>query len=121
MLADALLKDWCDGMLALAIDAPGDLSRHGALACPSCDFIHGRCMDAVHPFFYQASKSGDMRYRDAGIRAFEWSRNVSQPDGSWTVVPDPKSWKGITIFGAIALAEALRNHGDLLDAETRKR
>ncbi len=120
-MASNLLKQWCDGMLALVIDDPADLARHGALACPSCDFIHGRCMDAVYPFFHMASATGDMRYRDAGIKVFEWSRNVSQPDGSWTVMPDPTSWKGITIFGAIALAETLHLHGDLLEAGTRDR
>ncbi|MFM7182365.1 MAG: hypothetical protein ACKO2G_12995 [Verrucomicrobiales bacterium] len=119
--ASDLLRDWCDGMLAAQINDAANPARDGALACPSCDFIHGRCMDAVYPLFHMAKKSGDQKYRDAGIRVFEWGNNVSHDDGSWTVIQDPKSWKGITVFGAIALAETLHHHGDLLDAETRQR
>jgi hypothetical protein len=58
---------------------------------------------------------------DAGIAVFEWSQNVSQPDGSWTNDLNPKSWNGTTVFGAIALAETLKYHGDLLDAERHHR
>lgn len=120
-LSRDLLRDWCDGMLALQIHDPSDPAKHGALACPSCDFIHGRCMDAVYPFLHMAKVTGDAKYLKAGIAVFEWSKNVSQPDGSWTVIPDPKSWRGITVFGAIALAETLHRHGGLLDEATRQR
>ena len=120
-LSRDLLRDWCDGMLAVRIDAPSDPAKHGALGCPACDIIHGRCMDAVYPFLHMAKVTGQAKYLDAGIAVFEWSKNVSHDDGSWTVITDPKSWKGITVFGAIALAETLDRHGDLLDAETRRR
>ncbi len=113
-----LLQRWCDGMIRVQIDSPDTPSQHGALGCPACGKIHGRCMDAVYPFFHMAKASGDSKYLDAGKAVFEWSKNVSQPDGSWTVMPDPKSWKGITVFGAIALAETLHHHGDLLDKAT---
>jgi len=50
-----------------------------------------------------------------------WAENnVSQENGAWTVITNPKSWKGITVFGAIALAEALHYHGHVLDEETRE-
>lgn len=78
-------------------------------------------MDAVYPFFHMAKATGDSKYLEAGKAVFEWSKNVSQPDGSWTVMPDPKSWKGITVFGAVALAETLHFHGELLDDATRDR
>jgi hypothetical protein len=120
-LSRDLLRDWCDGMLAVQIHDPSDPTKHGALGCPACDFIHGRCMDAVYPFLHMAKVTGDEKYLKAGIAVFEWSKNVSQEDGSWTVIPDPKSWRGITVFGAIALADALHHHGDLLDATTRQR
>ncbi|EMI16942.1 hypothetical protein RMSM_06143, partial [Rhodopirellula maiorica SM1] len=45
--------------------------------------------------------------------------NVSQPDGSWTNDINPKAWRGTTIFGAIALAEALHYHGEVLDQSRR--
>lgn len=120
-LSRELLRDWCDGMLALQIHDPADPARHGALGCPSCGFIHGRCMDAVYPFFHMAKVTGQARYLDAGIAVFEWSKNVSQDDGSWTVISDPTSWRGITVFGAIALADTLQLHGELLDPQTRQR
>jgi hypothetical protein len=116
-----LMLDWCDGMLDLQIHDPADPTRHGALRCPSCSFIHGRCMDAVYPFLAAATYSGSEKYLDAGIRVFEWSQNVSQEDGSWTVIPNPNSWRGITVFGAISLGEALHYHGHLLDSSRRKR
>ncbi|MEQ8835503.1 MAG: hypothetical protein RID07_01720, partial [Lacipirellulaceae bacterium] len=50
----------------------------------------------------------------------DWAENnVRQPDGSWTNDINPKSWRGTSIFGAIALAEALHYHGSVLDAERR--
>ena len=117
-----LLKDWCDGMMRVQINDPSDPSRHGALGCPACGHIHGRCMDAVYPFFRMADASGERKYLEAGIAVFQWAENnVSQPDGSWTVIQDPKSWRGITVFGAIALAEALKHHGELLNDSTRVR
>ena len=82
-LTKKLLTDWCDGMLKQQIHAPDDPARHGALACPSCDFIHGRCWEAVYPFLHIAQSTGDKKYLDAGIKAFDWSKNVSRPDGSW--------------------------------------
>ncbi len=120
-LSRDLLRDWCDGMLKTQIHDPKNLALHGALACPACDFIHGRCMDAVYPFLHMAKVTGQAKYLDAGVAVFEWSKNVSHPDGSWTVISDPKSWKGITVFGAIALAETLHHHGTLLDTPTRLR
>ncbi|MGQ1783597.1 MULTISPECIES: hypothetical protein [unclassified Saccharicrinis] len=114
-----LLRDWCDGMIKHQIIKPDSLGAHGALSCPSCQHIHGRCMDAVYPFLYMADETGDKKYLDAAMLAMEWAENnVSQADGSWTVIPNPKSWKGISVFGAIALGEALHYHGHVLDKAT---
>ena len=116
-----LLKDWCDGMLRVQIINPSNLEEHGALDCPSCSHIHGRCMDAVYPFLYMADVTGEQKYIDGAILVMEWAENnVSQENGAWTVIPNPKSWKGITVFGAIALAEGLHYHGHVLNKETRK-
>jgi len=43
------------------------------------------------------------------------------PDGSWTVIPNPKSWRGISVFGAIALAEALHHHGHILPEDIHQK
>jgi hypothetical protein len=65
---------------------------------------------------------GDDRYLRAALEVHEWSeRQVSQADGSWINDVTLSSWKGITVFHAIALAEALHHHGSLLDAATRNR
>ncbi|WP_299130099.1 hypothetical protein [uncultured Winogradskyella sp.] len=115
-----LLKDWSDGMLKVQINNPSNLDEHGALGCPSCSHIHGRCMDAVYPFLYMADKTGYEKYVEGAKLVMLWAENnVSQDNGAWTVIKNPKSWKGITIFGAIALAEALHYHGHVLDEATR--
>jgi hypothetical protein len=116
-----LLGDWCEALLALQINSPADPTRHGALSCPSCDFLHGRCPDAVYPFLRMARTTGEDRYITAAVRVFDWSKNTTLPSGAWTVVPDPTTWTGISVFGAISLAEALHHHGDLLDAVIRLR
>ena len=119
-LISNLLEDWCEGMINVQIHNPSNLEEHGALSCPSCAHIHGRCMDAVYPFLYMADITGDKKYIEGAKLVMLWAENnVSQEDGSWTVVPNPKSWKGITVFGAIALAEALHYHGHVLDDKTR--
>lgn len=93
---------------------------YGGLACPACALIHGRCGDAVYPLLRMAHSSGDSKYVEAAKRVHEWSeQTVSRGDGSWVNDVTLSSWKGITVFRAIALAEALKHHGSLLDANTR--
>lgn len=118
-LTSQLLTTWCDAMVDTQIDNPEKPEVHGTLYCEACNRIHGRCMDAVYPFLYMADKTGKQKYLDAAINVMKWSENVSMPDGSWTVVPDPKTWKGITVFGAIALGEALHHHGHVLPKKIR--
>lgn len=120
ILISGLLKDWSDGMLKVQINNPSDPEIHGALGCPSCSHIHGRCMDAVYPFLYMADMTGENKYLEGAKLVMTWAENnVSQENGAWTVIKNPKSWKGITVFGAIALAEALHYHGHVLDDATR--
>ncbi len=115
-----LLTDWCDGMIRHQISEPSNPGLHGALACPACRHIHGRCSDAIYPFLHMAHVTGEQKYLDAAINVYNWAeKNLSQPDGSWTNDINPKAWRGTTIFGAIALAEALHYHGDVLDKDRR--
>jgi hypothetical protein len=119
-LTKNLLVDWCDGMLRRQINKPDDPAVHGALGCPACEHIHGRCSDALYPFLHLAHVTGDKKYLKAAIDVYEWAENnVSQPDGSWRVSTRPKTWRGTSIFGAIALAEALHFHGEVLDEKRR--
>jgi hypothetical protein len=113
------LQRWCDGLLAHQLTLP-DPASHGALLCPACGLIHGRCGDAVYPLLRVAHSSGDAKYLHAALSVHNWSqRNVARADGSWVNDLTLSTWKGITVFHTIALAEALHHHGVLLDAATR--
>lgn len=117
-----LLKDWGDGLLQTQINQPGTPTLHGGFLCPSCAMVHGRSADAIFPLLYLASKTGDMRYRDAALKVYDWAENtVSLPDGSWVNEISSSEWRGITVFGSIALAESLHYFSSLLPGETRTR
>jgi len=42
LMMQALLKDWCDGMIRVQIKDPANTEIDGALGCPACNKIHGR-------------------------------------------------------------------------------
>jgi len=117
-----LLQKWCDGLLAHQQTAIKDPALYGGLLCPACALIHGRCGDAVYPLLRVAHTTGEARYVRAAMLVHEWSeQQVSRADGSWINDVTLSSWQGITVFHAIALAEALHHHGSVLDAATRRR
>lgn len=117
-----LLQTWCDGLLAHQLPAAHGPALHGGLLCPACALVHGRCGDAVYPLLRMARSTGDSKYLRAAMLVYDWSeRQVSRPDGSWVNDVTLSSWQGITVFRAIALAEALHHHGSLLDTATRHR
>jgi hypothetical protein len=119
-VASRLLAAWGEALLRVQVHTPADRAFLGGLLCPACARIHGRVGDAVYPFLRLARTARDERYVDAARLVFGWTQNVSRDDGSW--VNDPfNGWRGTTVFGAIALAEALRYHGDLLPAADRIR
>jgi hypothetical protein len=116
-----LLQTWCDGLLAHQ-STNSDPVLRGALLCPACAIIHGRCGDAVYPLLRQAHTTGQSKYLEAALLVHEWSeQQVSRADGSWINDVTLSSWQGITVFHAIALAEALHHHGTVLDTATRRR
>jgi hypothetical protein len=116
-----LLQTWCDGLLTHQSTNP-DPALRGALLCPACAIIHGRCGDAVYPLLRQAHTTGQSKYLEAALLVHEWSeQQVSRSDGSWINDVTLSSWQGITVFHAIALAEALHHHGAILDTATRQR
>ncbi len=117
-----LLKTWCDGLLKHQVSAIQNPALHGGLLCPACGMIHGRCADAVYPMLHMAHKTGESRYLESALAMYEWAeQQVSRSDGSWINDVILSSWKGITVFHTIALAEALHHHGEILDAATRRR
>ena len=121
-LYSQLLQTWCDGLLEHQVTAIQNPALHGALLCPACALIHGRCGDAVYPLLRVAHTTGNAKYLNAALLVHEWSeRQVGRADGSWINDVTLISWKGITAFHAISLAEALHHHGTLLDTVTRQR
>jgi hypothetical protein len=112
-----LLQEWCDALISLQLDEIKTPGIYGGIMCPACSRIHGRCADAVYPLMYMAHRTGEQCYLDAAIKLQKWSDHVSSPDGSW-VNETEKSWKGITVFGALTLGEAIRHHGMILEKET---
>ena len=42
-----LLQAWCDELIHLHISMPGNTDFDGAILCPACKVIHGRCHDAM--------------------------------------------------------------------------
>lgn len=115
-----LLKQWCDGLLALQITENTHKELHGGILCPSCARVHGRCADAIYPLVLMTKLTGDRKYLEAAKLAFDWAENMARPDGYY--VNDTNStWNGITVFATIQLGSALHYHGDLLDAETKRK
>ena len=121
-LYSGLLTTWCDGLLARQVTEFRDPAFYGGLLCPSCALIHGRCGDSVYPLLKMAHSTGEAKYVRGAMLVHEWSQaQVSRPDGSWVNDVTLSTWQGITVFHAIALAEALKDHGEVLDATTRAR
>lgn len=116
-----LLGVWCDALVAHQVTEIGTRGIYGGIVCPVCARVHGRSAEAVYPLMYRAHTTNDTRYLDSAVRVQAWSDLVSYPDGSWANEPIGGSWRGITVFGAVALAEALRHHGGILDRTTWQR
>ena len=115
-----LLTQWCDAMVNLQVTDAIDPDRLGAIACLTCGVIHGRNWETLYPFMYMADSTGEEKYLRAAQRLFEWSKKCDSPDGAWLNSPQVKrnNWKNTTVFGVLALGEALRYHGHLLDKAT---
>ena len=116
----SLLRTWCDGLVARQVTGMADPMFNGGLLCAACGLIHGRCGDAVYPLLNVAHSTGEEKYLRAALAVHEWSeRTVSRPDGSWVNDVSLSTWQGITVFHAIALAEAIAHHGAIFDTATR--
>ncbi len=114
----SLLREWCDALIRLQIDMPGNSDFDGAFLCPACKVIHGRCHDAIYPMMCMADRTGDDKYLTAAKKLFRWGENMLCDDGG--IYNDGQStWNGITVFNAVALHDALLHHGHLLDGWTR--
>lgn len=119
-LCKTLLKEWCEALLRLQITDTGNPRLDGALLCPACGKIHGRCFEAMYPFLYLAEAESDKKWVDAAEKLFIWAEHtVSQDDGSFLNDID-SAWKGTTVFNVIQLADCLLFHEGVLSAQTKE-
>ncbi len=119
--AQDLLVEWGLGLLKLQNTDASKPAEFGAFRCPACGMLHGRCGDATLPLLYLAQLTQRQAFLDAALRVRTWMQNVDAPDGAWLNDPGTAhTWKGITVFGAISLAESLHYHGHLLEPAVRK-
>ncbi len=113
-LCASLLDVWTSALFRLQIRNTGDPRIDGALVCPACGKIHGRCFEAMYPFLHMASATGDDMWVEASIALFDWAEAVvSQPDGSFLNDID-SPWKGTTVFNVIQMVDCLSFHGKVL-------
>lgn len=110
----ALLKAWCDRLLDYQITDDIHPEFDGALSCPSCMTIHGRCHDAVYPLIYMADRTGQKKYMEAAKRLFDWGDNLVADDGSF-YNDAQNAWNGITTFAIVGMSEVLKYHQEVLD------
>lgn len=115
----ALLREWCDTLISYTVHSHSS-RLDGALLCPACTVVHGRIGDLVYPMMLLYRETGEEKYREAAKQYLGWTKeNLLREDG--TLYNDAGNpWKGTTAFSALALGEALRHFGHLLDAETRE-
>ena len=113
-----LLKEWMDALLTYTLNTPGHPSTDGAILCPACMHIHGRCHDAVYPLLTMAELTRETKYLEAARKLFRWSASMICDDGS-LYNDSQNAWNGTTVFSAVSLLKALRYHGGLLTAEEK--
>ncbi len=113
-LCENLLRTWSLSLINLQICSTGNSRVDGAIMCPACGKIHGRCIESMYPFLSMSKLTGDMYWIDAAERLFQWSENtVSLPNGGYLNDID-SDWKGISIFIAIMFLDCLENHSDII-------
>ena len=116
----SLLKEWMDALLEYQLGNPKHPHLHGALLCPACQIIHGRCADAVYPLLTLADYTGEEKYLIAARNLFDWNASLLCEDGSM-YNDGQHEWRGITVFTAIAFHNAMHYHGHLLTEDERAR
>ena len=65
-----LLKEWLDALLACTVNDPVHPSVDGAILCPACTTVHGRCYEAVYPLMAMADFFREGKIPGCGQEAF---------------------------------------------------
>ena len=89
----AMLEITTEALLKFQVSNDTSLN-YGALWCPHCKLYHTRAAEAVYPFAYQYSLTGEERFRKAAIYLGIWLIKQQLPDGSWKETPE--EWTGTT-------------------------
>ncbi len=76
----------------------------GAIDCPYCHLYHTRAAEAVYPFAFEFSNTGDTTYLNAAIHLGNWLIKQQQEDGSW--METPEEWTGTTTDQTLMLVLA---------------
>ncbi|MBD8387740.1 hypothetical protein [Dysgonomonas sp. BGC7] len=67
---------------------------HGGIYCPHCKLYHTRAAEALYPFAFEYSKTGNKKYMKAAIDVGNWLIRQQQSNGSW--LETPEEWTGTT-------------------------
>lgn len=129
-LCRTVLAEWCQKLADLQISGTGYSRLDGAILCPACGKIHGRCAEAMYPFLRMAEeeeisgldgwKKRQEDWIERAEKLFFWAEaTVSQEDGSLLNDID-SGWTGITVFYVIQLSNCLHFHSSLLKEKTKK-
>ena len=112
-----LMKDWCDELLKTQLSMPDPL-LDGALLCPGCAVVHGRCADMVLPLVLLYKETGEERYFIAAKRLIDWTEYNLLSEHKDYRNDLANRWKGTNIFTCLMLGETLHRFSDVLDKET---
>ena len=112
-----LMKDWCDELLKTQLSLPDPL-LDGAIVCPGCAVVHGRCADMVLPLVLLYRDTNDEKYLTAAKKLIDWTEYnlLSENDDYRNDLAN--RWKGTNIFTCLMLGETLHRFHDVLDKET---
>ena len=113
-----LLKSWCDNIVKYQLTSMSDKNLYGALICPACTSVHGRCADGVFPLVFVYKETKDKKYLNCARLLVEWAENNVRrgKDGYFNDVNN--AWRGVTAFYQISMGETLIHFKDILDSET---
>lgn len=113
-----LMKSWCDTLLETQIDLPQQPLLDGALICPACALVHGRCADMILPLVLLYKETDNKKYLTAAQKLIDWTEYNLLSEHNDYRNDLANRWKGTNIFSCLAIGETLHRFGDILDKET---
>lgn len=107
-LAEDLVKQSCDALLARQHKGPPGDPMNGAIQCPCTNPIahrhHTRAAEAMLPLAWLYSRGGNRQYLDGAFALARWLISRQAPNGHW--LETPHSWWGTTAHQCFCLAAA---------------